>query len=483
MANNKKIKLWALVMLIFVPTFNFMNIANNAVYLGATAIPSWIIVSIFYFLPLCGIISEMAAFNQDKDGGIYSWVEGILGEKWAFISTWSYFIGILFFLQLVFSRIPIAASWALLGRNMFTDSNAYLLPILSIIICIAMTYIATIGVNKFSKLADIGGKLTLGATVVFIVMAIVGYFTGTPSATEFSAKTVIPKFNVSYFSTFSWLLFAVSGSEVAGTYMKETENPKKTFPRAMLIATLFIALSYILGSVAIQLIASAPVLEHAGLKDAVYVSFDILATNFGLNGQIVVRIYAAINVITSIAAYVIWLESPIRAMFGEVPEGTFPSFLTKKRADGTLSNALWTQCAILVVLIAVPLLGLNSIDDFFKLLTDLSSLTVVIPYIILMYAFIIFRKNNKDFDFKFFKSDALAYSLTVIALILSCAGFLGAGLEQVVGSSGSDAIVSIVKTYGGPIILIFAGLVIRFVSQKSYNKSNSDKIEYEKKAM
>lgn len=110
---------------------------------------------------------------------------------------------------MVFSRIPIAASWALLGRNIFDDSNAYLLPILSIFICIAMTYIATIDVNKFSELADFGGKITLAATVICIEMALVVYF--------------------------------------SGTYIVQTENPKKNFPKAIIIATIFIALSYILG--------------------------------------------------------------------------------------------------------------------------------------------------------------------------------------------------------------------------------------------
>ena len=469
MEENKKIKLWALVMMIFVPTFGFGNIASNAVYLGPAAIPSWIIVSVLYFLPLCGIIAEMASANPDKGSGLYSWINQSIGEKWAFIGTWAYFIGILFYLQMVFSRIPIAASWALLGRNVFDDSNAYLLPILSIFICIVMTYIATIGVSKFSKLADFGGKFTLAATVIFIVMALVGYFSGTPSATQFTPETVIPEFSLKYFSTFSWLLFAVSGSEVAGTYIMQTENPKKNFPKAMIIATIFVALSYILGSIAIQLIASPELLEKAGIKDAGYIVYDIIANNFGLNGKIVVQIYAAINLITSIAAYIIWIESPIRAMFGEVPEGTFPLFLTKKREDGILANALWTQCAVLVVLIAIPLLGLGSIDAFFKMLTDLSSLAVVIPYVVLIYAYLVFRKNNKNLSFKFFKSDALAYTLAYIALILSCAGFLGAGLDYVIDSSGIEGVILVIQTYGGPIILTLVGLIIKRASEKSYN--------------
>lgn len=471
MGDNKKIGIWSLVMMIFVPTFNFINIASNAVYLGPAAIPSWIIVSLLFFLPLCGIIAEMASANRDKDGGIYTWVNEAIGEQWAFVGTWSYFIGILFFLQMAFSRIPVAASWALFGRNIFNNSNAYLLPILSIFICVSMTYIATIGVNKFSKLADFGEKFTLAATFIFVLMSIVGFLIGKPSATVFTAKTLIPKFDVSYFSTFSWLLFAVSGAEVAGTYIKETENSKIAFPKAMVRGTVLIALSYILGSVAIQLIASPEVLENAGLKDAAFVVYHVLAENFGLSGKIIVQIYAAINLITSIAAYIIWMESPIRAMFSEVPEGTFPKFLTVKREDGTLVNALWTQCLILVVLTAIPLFGLNSIDNFFKLLTDLSALTVVIPYIVLSVAYISFRRTNKDIDFKFFKSNWMAYAVALIVFVLSCAGFFGAGLDYVVGSTGKEATALIIKTYGGPIILITVGLLIKYFSKRVYENN------------
>lgn len=324
---------------------------------------------------------------------------------------------------MAFSKIPVAASWALLGRNVFNDSNSYLLPILSIIICIAMTYIATVGVKKFSGLSDFGGKFTLAVTVIFILMAFVYVIMGKPSATEFTYNSMMPDFNVKYFSTFSWLLFAVSGSEVAGTYIKDTDNPNKTFPKAMIIATIFVALSYILGSVAIQIVASPEVLENAGLKDSGYVVYEILARNFGINGRVVVQIYAFVNLITSIAAYIIWMESPIRAMFSEVPEGTFPKFLLKKREDGTLVNALWTQCAILVFLMVIPLLGIGSVDDFFKLLTDMSSLAVIVFYI--------------------------------------------------TGTTGSKAVLLIVKTYGGPVIFSLLGLAIRSVSIRHFEKENN----------
>ena len=84
--------LWTVVLLIFVPTFGFRNITNNTVALGAASIPSWLIVALMFFLPLSIIIAELASSSSNKGGGLYSWIESGLGDRWAFIGTWSYFV-------------------------------------------------------------------------------------------------------------------------------------------------------------------------------------------------------------------------------------------------------------------------------------------------------------------------------------------------------------------------------------------------------
>jgi amino acid transporter len=473
MNNTKKLGLWTLIMLIFVPTFGFGNIASNAVTLGPAAIPSWLIVALLFFLPLSIMIAELASANKDKEGGLYTWIECSIGPKWAFIGTWSYFVANLFYLQMVFSRIPVMISWTLFGENRFNDANAYLLPWIGLGLAIALTYIATTGVKKFSKISDLGGKLTLAVTVIFILFAVVGVLVGNqPSATAFTATTVIPKFDAEYFSTFSWLILAVAGAEVAGTYIKDVENPKKVFPKAVIIATAFVAGAYILGSLAICLVASPELITEAGVKDAGYVVYKILAENWGLNGKIFVQIYAFILTISSIAAFVVWLESPIRAMFSEVPSGTFPKFLTKKRKDGTLVNALWFQCGVLLVLIIVPLAGLNSIDEFFNLLTTLSALSLAIPYIVLAGAYLVFRLKGNVPPFVMLKSKTAVILASTVVFILGILAFFGAGWEDVTGAkSFSEAIVPILKVYGGPIAFIIIGFFISSLT-KMFNKSN-----------
>lgn len=467
MNKSKKLGFWSLVMLIFVPTFGFTNITNNAVYIGPAAIPSWLLVALLYFLPMAIMFAELAGAHTDKSGGIYTWIKSGLGEKWAFIGTWSYFIANLFYLQFVFSRIPVFASWAFYGENKFNDSNAYMLPIIGIVMCIILTWIATKGVEKFSKISDIGGKFTLGATVLFILFAIVGFLTGTPSATVVTTKDIIPEFNVAYFATFSWLLFAVAGAEVGGTYIDKVKNPKKTFPRGVLMATVLIAFSYVVGSATVFLVASPETLSSAGLKDASFIVYKILAQNMGMNGQLVVQVYALILTITSIAAYVLWIESPIKAMFSEVPENTFPKLLTKTDKKGSLINALWIQCIVVVVLIAIPLVGLKSIDSFFKLITDLSALSLVLPYLIIGVAYMRFRLKGLEGEYTIFKSKFAYMTASIIVILITLAGFFGAGLDYVIGAKTTfEAIKQIVMTYGGPIILIFVGIIIKKLSLK-----------------
>ena len=159
-------------MLIFVPTFGFGNIASNAVALGPAAIPSWLIVALLFFLPLSIMIAELSSANKDKEGGLYTWIECSIGPRWAFIGTWSYFVANLFYLQMVFARIPVMVSWTLFGENRFNDANAYLLPWIGLGLAVVLTYIATTGVKRFSKISDLGGKLTLAVTVIFILFAV-----------------------------------------------------------------------------------------------------------------------------------------------------------------------------------------------------------------------------------------------------------------------------------------------------------------------
>ena len=62
------------------------------------------------------------------------------------------------------------------------------------------------------------------------------------------------------------------------------------------------------------------------------------------------------------------------------------------------------------------------------------------------------------------------------AIFLGILGYIGAGLDYVVwAESASEALTLTVKTYGGPVILIIVGYLLRVWSLKHHAKQQGDK--------
>ena len=453
-------------MLIVTTTFGLANVTDNLVELKLAAIPSWVAVGFLYFLPLALILAEFAS-DTTESGGIYSYMERGLGPTWAFVGAWSYFVANLIYLQAQFSRLPIRISLAATGTDVFANATA-LLPPLGLLCCLGATYLASRGVRVFSHLADWMGKAVLLQVTALVVIPLAVVLLGfTPSATAYSAGALVPHLDVQYFATFSWLLFAVAGAEVAAPYVKETRDPRRNFPRAILISTLVIGLVYVVSSVAATLVWPLDKLTKAtGIYD-MWVGW---ANMIGLPGSLVGRASTVFFVLSSVAAYVIWLESPLRVMFAEVPRGTFPARLTTADGSGTHQVALWTQAAVVSGLILVPLVsiltGLKGSEAFISLLNDLSSLSLVIPYVFIALAYIRARRHGMRAPFQMAASTPVAIAIGILVLVVSAAAYFGAGLHAVMVDPIDWTYVVIV--YGGPLFLIGLGVVLRGWSMRTY---------------
>lgn len=465
-ASPRKMSVVTISMLIVVSTFGLTNVIDNLVELGLAAIPSWLAVSALYFLPLALILAEFASDTREARGGIYSYMERGLGPLWAFVGTWSYFVANLVYLQSSFSRTPIRASLAVKGVDVF-ESAAIWLPPLGIVLCLGITYVSSRGVGVFSRLARWTGWITLAMVGLLVFVPSFLGFTGMrASATPFSLGDLVPSLDLAYFSTFSWLLFAVAGAEVAAPYVKESEDPQRTFPRAILLTTLLIGGMYVLGTIAVTFLVP---LEELDKSTGLFVAWFHWGETLGLPGEIVGRVGMTVYVLGAVVAYVIWVESPIRAMFAEVPEGTFPKSLTRRDSGGTHVRALWIQALVVVVLTLLPLFsiltGMEGSERFLGLLNDMASLSLVVPYVFIALAYIQARRKGMKAPFQMVRSTPVAIGIGVVVLIVSLAGYLGAGLYALDADPVDWTYVAVV--YAGPVALILLGLLLRALSLKA----------------
>jgi amino acid transporter len=463
--TGRKMSLFTVSMLILVATFGFPRVIDNVAQLGLAAIPSWFAVGFLYFLPLALILAEFSSDNTHARGGIYSFMERGLGPTWAFVGAWSYFVANLAYLQLVLSRLPIRVSLAVSGVDVF-ETVTWMLPLLGVILCVALTWVACRGVQVFSVLGDWLGKATLLLVAALVVVPFVLFFRGRASATPITGAALMPDLDLDYFSTFAWLLLAVVGAEVAAPYVKNTENPQKNFPRAILMTTVLIAAAYILSSIAVVMVMPVENLTKAtGMYD-VWVPW---AQSIGLPGAVMGRLAMVLITAGAVASYIIWIESPIRVMFAEVPKGTFPARLTRADEHGTLHCALWTQAAVIIVLILIPLViivaGLAGSEAFIALLNDLTSLSLVVPYVFIALAYVRARQKGMDAPFKMARSTPVAVTIGVLVVVVSGVAYLSPGLKAL----QADRIewIYLGTVYGGPVLLIGLGLLLRWWSLRA----------------
>ena len=59
------------------------SIVNNSIQIGLATIPGYLFGSIFT-LPFILMIAEFASANSENESGVHSWLESVLGPKWAF---------------------------------------------------------------------------------------------------------------------------------------------------------------------------------------------------------------------------------------------------------------------------------------------------------------------------------------------------------------------------------------------------------------
>ena len=215
----------ALMLMTFSAVFAFPSIVNNSIQIGLATIPGYLFGSIFYFLPFILMIAEFASANSGKESGVHSWLQSVLGEKWAFLGAWSYFFVNLFYFCSLLPNTLIYGSYAFGGKNVFQGGNStIIIAIISIILFWLMTWVCIKGVSWISKVTSFAGSARLFMGVAFVVLAFIVVFGfGKEPAQDFSMQPITPSFNWTFFMTMAWILQAVGGGESIGVYIKDVK--------------------------------------------------------------------------------------------------------------------------------------------------------------------------------------------------------------------------------------------------------------------
>lgn len=500
--NTKKLTLLPLILMIFTSVFGFTNMPRSFYLMGYGAIPWYIISGITFFIPYAFMMAEYGAAFKNEKGGIYSWMERSVGPKYAFIGTFMWYASYVVWMVNVASAIWIPLSNSIFGKDttstwtLFGLSSTQTMGLLGIAWIIVVTFIASKGLDKITKVTSVGGTAVALLNIVLLVGALVVLIAnhGHLAQPILSAQSFIQSPNHSYqtpIATLSFIvfaLFAYGGIEVVGGLVDETEKAEVTFPKGVTISAIIIAIGYSLGIFLVgifinwnQVLAS----NNVNMANVAYVVMQNLGYQIGHSlgmsetvsltiGAWVARLVGLSMFLALTGAFFTLIYAPLKQMIEGTPAELWPGKMGEVK-NGMPLNAMWIQCIAVVIMIFLVSFGGQAASAFFNKLVLMTNVAMTVPYMFISGAFGAFKKKTEiKKPFEIFKSYKSALIATIV--VTFTVGF--ANFFTIIQPATQGDMASTIWMIAGPVFFT----IVAFWMYHRYEKKKGSRRLQEKEA-
>ncbi|MBO5158677.1 MAG: amino acid permease [Lachnospiraceae bacterium] len=472
--SSKQILWYNLAFMAFSTVWGFGNVLNGFVYFnGIQVVFSWILMFGLYFVPYALMVGELGSAFKNSGGGVSSWINQTMGKKIAYYAGWTYWACHITYIASKSSGGLKALSWAIFRNAETYDSLPTLwVQLATLVVFLFFAWVASKGLNPLKKLATVAGTSMFVMSILYILMMF-GAPLINPDAgyvsMEFTKETLIPNFNVGYFTSLSILVFAVGGCEKISPYVNKVKDPEKGFPKGMIALAIMVVICAMLGTVAMGMMFDPAQINaseeafNSYVSNGAYWAFQKLGHYYGIGDSLLV-IYALCNVIGQFSTLVISIDAPLRMLLDNEDSREFiPSKLLKKNENGAYVNGIKMVVvlsgAIILIQSVVP--GAAAV---LKQLTKLNSVCMPMRYLWVFAAYIALRKNldKHPAEYRFVKNQGIAkffgwwcFGVTAICCIL--------GMY-------SDDIFTMALNIITPIVLTSLGLIMPYLAKREREK-------------
>ncbi|GEK27696.1 glutamate/gamma-aminobutyrate family transporter YjeM [Furfurilactobacillus siliginis] len=495
MEQKKKLSLGALVLMIFTTIFGFGNTPTAFAQMGYGAIFWYLVGAVLFFLPSGLMFAEYGASLKESKGGIYSWLDASISERWSFIATfiwlsswiiWQVMIAqkVWITLATIISGHDTTGSWHLFGLN-----STLTIALLAILWIIGITWAASRGMEFIARVASTGGIAVMALNVILVlaslIILIANHFTLAQPINHLSdfATSPSPQFQtpIAMISFVIYAIFAYGGLESIGGVTDSLDQPEKTFPRGILIGTLVIGVGYSL-TIFLWGISTnwAMVIAHGSvnLGNITYVLMENLGNVLGLSlglsvpaahvlGEIFSRFAGISMFLAYLGSFFVLIYSPLKSFILGSPKELWPKKMTKLNKHNMPEFAMWMQAAAVCLFIAgISLAAVLTHKDakfFYNVLTSMSNVSTTLPYLFLVGAFPYFKREQRERPFVAYHSKRwMLFVVTIVMITLS----VGIGFTILQPFLDKDWVTAI-ATVAGP--LVFGSIAWIFYANREQN--------------
>ncbi|GMM18469.1 APC family permease [Lactobacillus amylovorus] len=462
--NKMKAITWPVLTLMALCTvIGLDDIMYNFQNQGMPVITSWIIMCLLYVTPYSLMVGQLGSTFSEEGGGLSSWVRGTDGEFLGYFTAWTYWAASIPYAVDSANEIIVDLGWALTGSKGFQDKiPTTMFAALTFVVFIVFIIVEHHFANSMEFLSSIGGGLMVIMTVLFVFLAFVGLAkSGGHMATQpFTWHTIIPKFDLHYWSTVGMLIYAMNGCELVAPYVTKMKKPKSDFPKAMITLAIMTAFLTILGSFALGIYFDAYHIPNDLKMNGAYYVFDMVGKQFGM-GKFLLYLWAWTSLLFNCALVAVLLDAMTRMLISDTGDKYMPKFLRKKDKNGLPINGYILTVALSSFIMILGIF-LPDMNDIFNWLLNLNS--IVSPGVTcwIFYSFMRVRKNSKKYPSKYvyIKNDKLAWlvglALLVVTSVATILGFAPQDVKQGSGLWWYELIINIVAV----IVLIGLGAIL-----------------------
>lgn len=462
--NKMKAITWPVLTLMALCTvIGLDDIMYNFQNQGMPVITSWIIMCLLYVTPYSLMVGQLGSTFSEEGGGLSSWVRCTDGEFLGYFTAWTYWAASIPYAVDSANEIIVDLGWALTGSKGFQDKiPTTMFAALTFVVFIVFIIVEHHFANSMEFLSSIGGGLMVIMTVLFVFLAFVGLAkSGGHMATQpFTWHTIIPKFDLHYWSTVGMLIYAMNGCELVAPYVTKMKKPKSDFPKAMITLAIMTAFLTILGSFALGIYFDAYHIPNDLKMNGAYYVFDMVGKQFGM-GKFLLYLWAWTSLLFNCALVAVLLDAMTRMLISDTGDKYMPKFLRKKDKNGLPINGYILTVALSSFIMILGIF-LPDMNDIFNWLLNLNS--IISPGVTcwIFYSFMRVRKNSKKYPSKYvyIKNDKLAWlvglALLVVTAVATILGFAPQDVKQGSGLWWYELIINIVAV----IVLIGLGAIL-----------------------
>ncbi|MBO7186653.1 MAG: amino acid permease [Alistipes sp.] len=430
------------------------GLATEAIYGPASAF-YYLFAAIVFLIPTAMVAAELAAMFSTKQGGVFRWVGEAFGARAGFLAIWLQWIQstIWYPTVLTFGAVSIA----FIGTDAVADEALASNRLFTLIVVLAIYWIATFislrGLGWVGKVSKWGGIIgTIIPAALLIILAIIYLASGGQNNLNMKESFFPDLTNFNNLVLASSIFLFYAGMEMMGIHVMDVENPKRNYPRAIIIGSLVTVIIFILGTFSLGIVVPA---KDISLTQTLLIGFDNYFQYIHMSwmGSVI-----AIALVFGVLAGVLtWVAGPSKGIFAVGRAGYLPPFFQKTNSQGVQRNILLVQ-GVIVTILGLLFVVMPSVQAFYQILSQLTVLLYLIMYMMMFAAAITLRYKLPTYDRPF----RLGARGNVLMWVLAGLGFCGSLLAFVLSfippsqiSIGSNAVWYIVLIVGA---VLFVGI-------------------------